>query len=160
VSGICSYVCNPGFSDCDQETNNGCETDLATDALNCGACGVTCAPCVGGKCGDPLAPPLPCDTGTYGVLVGDPWVVCEADADTAWIAANDEGTYEITKICQSLGYLFATQWGGNCQKPCGSCGDAFTQCWTTGTRYFDGSPSCNAPATYCGTVHWECGNVL
>jgi len=161
VAGGCGFVCTPGFADCDQLAFNGCEAELAIDGLNCGACGVACAPCNAGQCGDPLAPPEPCEIGTYGVLTGDPWVVCEADAATAWIAANDQGEYEITKICQSLGYLFATQWGGNCAKPCGACEDTgFTQCWMPGSRTFEGSPSCNPPALYCGTVHWECGNSL
>jgi len=159
VAGSCAFVCDPGFEDCDGLGPNGCEADVSSDALNCGACGVVCAPCVAGVCGDPLDPPTPCDTGTYGVLSGDPWVVCAADADTAWISANSQGEYEVTKICQKLGYTWVSQWGGNCRKVCGSCDPGFTQCWAPGTRMFDGAYSCNLPATYCGTVHWECSNA-
>ncbi|AKF08206.1 Tryptophan synthase alpha chain [Sandaracinus amylolyticus] len=34
--------CDAGFDDCDGAPENGCEAELATDALNCGACGTVC----------------------------------------------------------------------------------------------------------------------
>ncbi len=37
-----SCVCDDGFGDCDGEPQNGCETVVAVDANNCGACGVRC----------------------------------------------------------------------------------------------------------------------
>jgi hypothetical protein len=42
-----------GFVDCDGVRANGCEAELSTDALNCGACGRSCATgrrCVDGAC--------------------------------------------------------------------------------------------------------------
>ncbi|AKT43705.1 protein kinase domain-containing protein [Chondromyces crocatus] len=50
--------CMPGRADCDLQVDNGCETDLASDPANCGACGRSCAPglgvasvvCVSGQC--------------------------------------------------------------------------------------------------------------
>ena len=57
VAGKCgSNGCLPGFGDCDQNAQNGCETSLQSDARNCGACGMNCgfanaaAGCLGGKC--------------------------------------------------------------------------------------------------------------
>jgi hypothetical protein len=55
VGGKCTYVCFPGFADCDGKISNGCEANLATDQGHCGSCTTECdiangQPCVGGKC--------------------------------------------------------------------------------------------------------------
>lgn len=55
VSGSCSYVCSPGFADCDGAAYNGCEAELSRDQLHCGSCTTKCnvgagQPCVSGKC--------------------------------------------------------------------------------------------------------------
>lgn len=54
-AGRCSYVCFPGFADCDGFVANGCEVNLKTDQRNCGACKNSCnvkagQPCVEGAC--------------------------------------------------------------------------------------------------------------
>ncbi|MEZ4406095.1 MAG: hypothetical protein R3A52_06440 [Polyangiales bacterium] len=56
-SGACTVVtCAAGFGDCDGVASNGCETNLATSAGNCGACGRACAlanataACTAGAC--------------------------------------------------------------------------------------------------------------
>lgn len=64
VGGECSYVCFPGFADCDHRIDNGCEANLATSQRHCGSCTTRCdvaagQPCVGGTCltkpcGDPV----------------------------------------------------------------------------------------------------------
>src|SRR5439155_742037 len=43
-NSTCSYQCNAGYADCVSAAPdlNGCETHVAVDALNCGACGVVC----------------------------------------------------------------------------------------------------------------------
>jgi sugar lactone lactonase YvrE len=41
--------CSPTLVDCDGNEGNGCETDLTSDATNCGACGHSC---LGGDCND------------------------------------------------------------------------------------------------------------
>jgi hypothetical protein len=45
-------TCNTGWQDCNNAKNDGCEIDLKTDPLNCGACWHSCwgAACVDGKC--------------------------------------------------------------------------------------------------------------
>jgi hypothetical protein len=53
--GVCSYVCFPGWENCDGKVANGCEVNVNTDQHNCGACGTKCdirggQPCVLGKC--------------------------------------------------------------------------------------------------------------
>jgi hypothetical protein len=41
--GACVIVsCDSGYKDCDGESDNGCETDIAADPKNCGGCGNTC----------------------------------------------------------------------------------------------------------------------
>ena len=58
IQGKCGVIgCNQGFGDCDKDASNGCESAVATDAKNCGACGMACpvpanaaAMCAGGKC--------------------------------------------------------------------------------------------------------------
>ncbi|MBX3201163.1 MAG: hypothetical protein KF894_23695 [Labilithrix sp.] len=54
-NGKCEVACNPGYADCDGDVANGCETFIAADPRNCGACGAACdlalgQPCVNGAC--------------------------------------------------------------------------------------------------------------
>jgi len=53
-SSQCTFVCNPGFADCDTLPGNGCEVNTTNDNVNCGNCGVVCGGgtpnCVGGTC--------------------------------------------------------------------------------------------------------------
>ncbi len=53
VAGVCGFLCAAGRGDCDGNPANGCETDTATSASHCGACGAPCAAgryCVGSAC--------------------------------------------------------------------------------------------------------------
>jgi hypothetical protein len=57
VHGACQLTCHAGFANCDSGNANGCETNLASDVKNCGACGQVCsfanaaAVCTNGVCG-------------------------------------------------------------------------------------------------------------
>lgn len=43
-AGICDGECEPGFADCNgDKLTDGCETNIATDATNCGGCGMECS---------------------------------------------------------------------------------------------------------------------
>ncbi len=71
--------CVGGVDDCDGDPNNGCEVTLATDANNCGRCGLSCnqqnetGACTAGACD--CAPGFDdCD--------GDPNNGCETDLNT------------------------------------------------------------------------------
>jgi hypothetical protein len=44
ASGMCGFTCNAGYGDCDGNPGNGCESNLQTSAMHCGACGRACAP--------------------------------------------------------------------------------------------------------------------
>lgn len=107
------------------------------------------------------APPLPeaCDTGN-DPRTSDPWVVCAADANTAWISANSIGTYHAQAICTSLGYATVSQYGGTCGNVCGDC-QAATSCTAPGNRTFDGQGNIGSDdlgILLSLTVMWECQN--
>jgi hypothetical protein len=108
---------------------------------------------------DPDCPMLPqvCDMGDVGVISGDPWVVCEANENEAWISANIRGTYDPELICIHLGYDAVGQWGGNCGSVCGYC-EGGTSCLNTGRRVFDGAGNCGLPNCLRFTVTWTCVN--
>ena len=51
--GVCNFVCNDGFADCDLNPANGCEVATSSSAGNCGACGLVCgngSTCRSGAC--------------------------------------------------------------------------------------------------------------
>jgi len=57
-AGACKMHCDPmfGMSDCNADPTDGCETDTACDANNCGGCGIKCpdgVQCLRGSCGCP-----------------------------------------------------------------------------------------------------------
>jgi len=60
-AGACGVACAAGYANCDANPANGCEAALASDPLNCGACGKSCngQACVNGLCQAPPPPPPP-----------------------------------------------------------------------------------------------------
>jgi hypothetical protein len=56
TAGACGITCNAGFTNCDNDPSDGCETATGTDVRNCGTCGRACsfanaaATCVSGAC--------------------------------------------------------------------------------------------------------------
>jgi len=60
-AGICAIAeCLPGYGDCDEASDNGCETEIDT-RLRCGACDSACAPgqgCAFDHCAPSFSPPL------------------------------------------------------------------------------------------------------
>ena len=63
--GDCTIgLCNGDLASCDGRADNGCETDLGNDPLNCGGCGVTCATeNAQTRCVDRACEVLSCDPG-------------------------------------------------------------------------------------------------
>lgn len=72
-AGTC--VCTGDLQDCDEDPDNGCESDVTIDAANCGACGAACdnGACISGTCA--------CDA-AYADCDGDPSNGCEAAIDS------------------------------------------------------------------------------
>lgn len=61
----CQIICEPGFADCDQNPNNGCEAELDTPG-SCGACGTDCTDLphvVSASCGEKGCDDLVCEPG-------------------------------------------------------------------------------------------------
>jgi cysteine-rich repeat protein len=116
------------------------------NSVNGDGCTATCA----------SESPNQCTAGTDPVT-GSRWVVCDADAQTAWIshAVAGGGVFHSDLICQSLGYSRVLRFGGNFGSVCGF-NEAGTSCSNLGSRVFEGSNGCAFP-TLCNTVTWECG---
>jgi len=75
--GTCRISCTTGFGNCDNNVANGCETNLAGDANNCGACGNVCPSgrnCASGTCTTQTVPGF---TGVVGPNYGsEGWIQC------------------------------------------------------------------------------------
>ena len=81
ASGVCAYSCKSDFGDCDQNSQNGCETNVTTSTSDCGACGKACAAgasCVLGTCQAPQSSALALATGANHTcaLLSDGSVKC------------------------------------------------------------------------------------
>ncbi|MDB4929691.1 MAG: uncharacterized protein JWM10_2175, partial [Myxococcaceae bacterium] len=82
-AGTCAYTCETGYSDCDGNPSNGCETNSASDLANCGRCGAACMPpgavgaCVMGQC-----TVMACNEG-FGNCDSNPSNGCEVDLSNA-----------------------------------------------------------------------------
>jgi hypothetical protein len=68
ANGACT--CAAGFGDCDGDQQNGCETELESNARHCGACGRDCQ---GGACSSGKCQPVPVITasGVTGLAIDD-----------------------------------------------------------------------------------------
>ena len=98
-------------------------------------------------------------TSSYGASSGY-WIVCQADAATAWIsaAASSGGTYQADLICNYLGYYRVIAQGFTCGNVCGNCYNGGGGCGTTSSAdsYFDGGGG--SVSWLAGAVHWVCGD--
>lgn len=77
TNGVCGYICNSGYGDCNGLADDGCETNLNT-VVNCGNCGAMCitrphasVTCTNGAC------TFACYAG-YGNCNGVDWDGCES----------------------------------------------------------------------------------
>ena len=106
------------------------------------------------SCVAPIQPNV-CDMGNDAS--GSGYVVCAADATTAWISYTGVGgnTFHPHDVCISLGYARASKYGGNCGSICGYC-DGAHSCSSNGARTFDNGT--NVPTTFGGSRTWECAH--
>ena len=150
VEGVCALeACPEGFSDCDGESDNGCEVDLA-DPLRCGTCelpenvpGDACGRCLTGTwtCGDDGL--VTCEgeadesilnaCGGCGELGEEPGEVCGTCDSGFWIC-NEEGTLD----CRDDG-------GEDARNGCGGCGE------------LEGEPA--TPCGTCDSGSWICASA-
>lgn len=132
-----------------------CKTCPPDQQANTARTGCVAQPKVGCN-GESSFPPSPCLTGTCGASSGASWVVCQADASTAWLSQSVKGYFNALAICKTLGYTTVSAYGANCGTVCGYCqsGQGKT-CSDPGTRYFDNSGT--GDVTNLGRyVNWEC----
>ena len=177
VLGKCTFTCQTGLTQCPNNYGDAGTTDAGTigpqvcvntwlDRYNCGACGNVCPVnlpiCRFGKCELPAGPCAnkKCDGGSDVANSNLKWVVCNADCNTAWIAASTQGggKYHAEYICKQLGYNKFTLHGGTCGTVCGYC-QGNTSCNATGNMNFDNGGSCGSDQyglILCNTVMWLC----
>jgi hypothetical protein len=60
VYGKCERTCTLGWGDCNGNRSDGCETHIAADPKNCGACGRVCDGIAGQACVDGQCMVEPC----------------------------------------------------------------------------------------------------
>lgn len=88
-AGSCQFVeCLPEWGDCDTDPANGCETSLAADAQNCGACGHDCA---GSTCASGMCAPTEIASG-----LGTPLHMALRDGVLYW--SEVQGTTRIRRV--------------------------------------------------------------
>jgi hypothetical protein len=126
--GTCGFACKTGYADCDNDPRNGCEVDLTSDPLHCGACSSACPireTCYHGTCrcvfpGEPpdlyrsVVPSTCCDNGNQ--LCGAPDQLSKGSA------------CELVKECPS-GY---TRCVGTDAGSCAACCPSGTTCDASG----------------------------
>ncbi|MDQ3035553.1 MAG: MopE-related protein [Myxococcota bacterium] len=132
-SGTCQIQsCNAGFGNCDGIDSNGCETDVRSDAANCGSCGMACgasSTCSASSCscalgfGDCNASPG-CETailGTDSANCGGCGITCamgESCVAGACVCGGRTGTVGGGAACAPIGD--SCNGGGMCR--CGGGG--------------------------------------
>ena len=153
--GLCNAYCEAMDCDSDmpQASQKACDATLTNFMKKSGG---EAPPCV-------VTIPEVCDAGT-DPGTGSAWVVCEADADEAWVSADHFGQYHAELICQTLGYDTVAHWGGTCGNVCGFC-EGPTSCVNPGRKRVDvrawDNFNCGQDALgriICNTVDWICVN--
>jgi hypothetical protein len=110
-NGECVPTCAEGFADCNGDPQDGCETDIATSARHCGACGERCVPdnatglCVDGAC------EATCADGFFDCN-GDPSDGCEADLSSPATCGRCDN------VCSDNGGTAACNTDGTCSITC------------------------------------------
>lgn len=147
TAGVCAGACAAGFADCNgDKLADGCETNIASDAANCGACGDSCsqnevtASCVGGACSGACAPGFAdCDSDklTNG---------CETE-----IESNAQDCGGCGNVCSAAGVTPACA-GGVCSGP---CDPGFADC--NGNKLADGCEvNLIGDVNHCGACGTAC----
>jgi hypothetical protein len=155
VSGACSIACAASYGNCDNDANNGCETNLKTDILNCNGCGQPCSS-VNGTPG--------CANGVCSITCTSGFKNCDNNAANGCeVNSNTDGSNCGTcgKVC-STNHATSACTSGACVLTCAAnfancdgsvdngceadlkndalhCGNCATACSSSG-----GTPSCNS----------------
>lgn len=102
----CGLACQTGWGDCANGDADGCETNLATSAANCGGCGQACAPrenaapaCLGGGCRYTCVAGFSDCNGDLSDALGDG---CETDLSSGRCECQVSPTFA-TSSCLTVG---------------------------------------------------------
>ena len=131
----CSTRCQAGFADCDGVAANGCESDLAADASNCGACGRACTVANGqGRCASGACARARCDA-SFDDCDGVAANGCEARIDSSTHCGRCGNACGASMVCTAGACATTcaagtTLCGASCvdtrtsAADCGRCGNA------------------------------------
>lgn len=147
--GGCAVQCQRGRGNCDNQSNNGCETDL-TAATSCGSCGTDCthlANTKSARCGDSGCTDVKCNAG-FADCNGSAADGCERSLSTL----SDCGACD--KPC-AVAHAAADCSSGKCEA--GACDEGFGDC--------DGNASngCETALNddkHCGSCGNACGEGI
>jgi hypothetical protein len=141
--GLCNGACNAGFADCNgNKQTDGCEVSVASDANNCGGCGVVCSnnnlssrTCGGGVCSGV------CSAGFADCNGNKQTDGCELN-----ITTDPNNCGGCGAVCSSNHVTATTCSGGNCS---GACAVGFADC--DGNKRINGcETNLTNNATNCG----------
>ncbi|MEM1414757.1 MAG: MXAN_6577-like cysteine-rich protein, partial [Myxococcota bacterium] len=96
VDGACGIAtCDLGFGDCDRVAATGCETDLDTDDVNCGACGTVCT--LTEECTDGVCTPI----ALAGDTCADALTITDGTQTLAWTALGADVFLTAPSACST-----------------------------------------------------------
>ncbi len=153
VQGKCEYVCNYGYGNCNDNWEDGCETDVKSNSEHCGKCKNPCMPDNAiGMCSDMLCKVVSCKSGYYDINK-DPADGCEYQCtpdgqekcdkkDNDCDGTTDNGDIRI--LCPTNIYTTFACEEGACKIT------ACTKGWYDVDKVVDNGCECQANDTYMG----------
>ncbi len=159
-AGTCDFTCMAGFSDCDRNPANGCETNLATDALNCMMCGNRCMAPVGRV---PLCQMGACGTGRADCPMGSgDCNGMEVDGCETNTFTGVSGTSMGAQVVNNCGACGRTCNFSNAASQClagtcviGACTGSFRNC--NGDQMDGCEANTQSDVAHCGACGMSCG---
>jgi subtilisin family serine protease len=117
----CENGCATGYSNCDADTQNGCEAETASDLANCGGCGLVCGgPHTASQCANSIClENTDCQAG-WGDCNNDPIDGCEAEL------ASDPNNCSACGVICHYSHAAGVCSGGVCEL--GECNQGFGDC--------------------------------
>lgn len=150
--GSCAInACASGFHDCNEEADDGCESEVAKDPLNCGQCGNSCEPfpnaisvCRLGKCDG-----FTCESG-FADCNGDPSDGCEVNLLTD---GNNCGACE--HVCDAMPHADRGCSNGVCSV--GTCDTGYADC--DGSVWSGCETILASDVNHCGACNNACPDM-
>jgi hypothetical protein len=154
VAGACVLTCSSGFADCDKVAATGCEADVATDVMNCGACAAKCSTnggvpsCSAGKCS------ITCSAG-HQDCNANPADGCEANTST-----DPSNCGACKTVCSVVPHGIPGCTAGSCS--ISLCASGYSDCnnvYSDGCEVYTATSvtNCGACGTTCLADHGTAG---